>query len=255
MNDFNRTTGYAWITGGGTGLGRSLALLMADEGWQVCISGRRREPLEETRDQAAGSPGVIKPVVCDVTNPQAVKEAVNTVEAAGALDLCVLNAGTYAPFKVKNFSIEPFRNTMEINYMGTIHCLDAILPPLRERGRGHIVITGSVAGYRGLPLAAPYGATKAALINLAESLKFDLNGMGINVSVVNPGFVKTPLTARNRFSMPFLMEVDDAARLMWYGIKAKRFEIAFPWQLVWSLKLLRALPYPLYFPLARKGTR
>lgn len=254
MNNATRTPGHAWITGGGTGLGRDLAVLMAREGWHITISGRRQKPLDETCKLAEGAPGQVDSVVCDVTDHAAVLTAVKTVEAKAPLDLCVLNAGTYAPFKVTDFSPEPFRDTMEINYMGVINCLDAILPGLRERGRGHIVITASVAGYRGLPLAAPYGATKAALINLAESLKFDLDAMGIGVSVVNPGFVKTPLTAQNRFPMPFLMESGDAAQIMWSGIKDGRFEITFPKRLSWSLKLLRMLPYALYFPLARKGT-
>jgi NAD(P)-dependent dehydrogenase (short-subunit alcohol dehydrogenase family) len=172
----------------------------------------------------------------------------------GPLDVAVLNAGTYAPEREKNFSVDLFREVMEVNYMGVIHGIDAVLPGFSQRKSGRIVIVSSVAGYRGLPLAGAYGSSKAALINLAESLKLDFAPKGICVSLVNPGFVKTPLTDQNKFPMPFIMEVEDAAKKMYAGIMSGSFETTFPRALAIPLKIMRCLPYALYFPFAKKGT-
>lgn len=242
----------AWITGGGTGIGRALALRLVRAGWQVVVSGRRLTPLEET---AAMAPGSLHAWPLDVTDTGAVRQAVQHIEARhGPIELAVLNAGMYEAIKRDNFRAETFAAHMQVNYLGAVNAIDALLPGLRARRRGHIVLVASVAGYRGLPLAAAYGPTKAALINLAESLRFLLKRDGIVISVCNPGFVETPLTAQNRFPMPFLMTPGDAAEALHRGITKGRFEIAFPGRFVFILKFFRLLPYSLYFPLMRRFT-
>jgi NAD(P)-dependent dehydrogenase (short-subunit alcohol dehydrogenase family) len=248
----------AWITGGGTGIGRALALLMARRGWRVVISGRRLEPLQETVAAADPAwPGRLYPLACDVTDLAALRAAWPAIErlVGGEVDLAVLNAGTYAPVKVEQFDPAVFAEHMQVNYQGVVNGLSLALPPMLTRGRGQVALVASVAGFRGLPRAAAYGPTKAALINLAESLRFDLEPRGITVSLVNPGFVRTPLTAGNRFDMPGLLEPEDAAERLYRGLAAGEFHISFPRRLSWWLRLTRLLPYPLYFWLMRLFTR
>jgi NAD(P)-dependent dehydrogenase (short-subunit alcohol dehydrogenase family) len=246
------TRGLAWITGGGTGIGRALALALAADGWQVVVSGRRPEPLQET---AAQAPGAVHAWPLDVTDLAAVRRAVPDIEAKhGPITLAVLNAGMYQAVKLDSFKAELMAEHMRVNYQGVVNGMDALLPAMRKRRSGHMVLVASVAGYRGLPLASAYGPTKAALINLAESLKYMFEKEGLTISVCNPGFVETPLTEGNRFTMPFLMKVDDAAAALQRGIYARKFEIAFPTRFVLILKFLRALPYWAYFPLVRRMT-
>jgi NAD(P)-dependent dehydrogenase (short-subunit alcohol dehydrogenase family) len=244
--------GLAWITGGGTGIGRALASRLAGHGWKVVVSGRRREPLEEA---AAEHPGAIFPWPLDVTDLVAVRRAVTDIESAhGPIALAVLNAGMYQAVKLDSFKAETLAEHMRVNYQGVVNGMDALLPPMRERRAGHMVLVASVAGYRGLPLASAYGPTKAALINLAESLKYLFEKEGLVISVCNPGFVETPLTEGNKFTMPFLMRVEDAAAALEHGIEKQKFEIAFPTRFVLILKFLRAMPYWAYFPLIRRMT-
>ncbi|HEY3645806.1 MAG TPA: SDR family NAD(P)-dependent oxidoreductase [Gammaproteobacteria bacterium] len=247
-----QTHGLAWITGGGTGIGRALALRLAADGWQVVVSGRRPEPLQET---AAQAPGGIHPWPLDVTDLAAVRHAVTDIEAKhGPIALAVLNAGMYQAVKLDSFKAEVMAEHMRVNYQGVVNGMDALLPAMRQRRSGHMVLVASVAGYRGLPLASGYGPTKAALINLAESLKYMFEKAGLTLSVCNPGFVETPLTEGNRFPMPFLMKVDDAAAALQRGIYKRKFEIAFPTRFVLILKFMRALPYWAYFPLIKRMT-
>lgn len=247
-----QTPGLAWITGGGTGIGRALALRLAADGWQVVVSGRRPEPLLETASQL---PGAIHPWPLDVTDLPAVRRAVTDIEARhGPIALAVLNAGMYQAVKLDSFKAELMAEHMKVNYLGVVNGMDALLPAMRRRRAGHMVLVASVAGYRGLPLASGYGPTKAALINLAESLKYMFQKEGLCISVCNPGFVETPLTDGNRFPMPFLMRAEDAAAALQRGIYQRKFEIAFPTRFVLILKVMRALPYWLYFPLIRRMT-
>lgn len=242
----------AWITGGGTGIGRALALSLAADGWQVVVSGRREAPLAAT---AAAGDGRVHAWPLDVADLSAVRAAVPAIEARhGPIALAVLNAGMYAGVKLDGFKAETFAEHMRVNYQGVVNCMDPLIPLMRSRGRGHLVLVASVAGYRGLPLASAYGPTKAALINLAESLKYMLERAGIRISVCNPGFVDTPLTENNKFPMPFLMEVNDAALALKRGIYQGSFEIAFPTRFVLLLKFFRCLPYAIYFPLIRRFT-
>ncbi|HET7395238.1 MAG TPA: SDR family NAD(P)-dependent oxidoreductase [Gammaproteobacteria bacterium] len=240
----------AWITGGGTGIGRALALRLAAAGWTVAISGRRSGPLAET---ASSNPDRLRPYPLDVADLQAMRNTAARIEAElGPLTLVVLNAGIGQFLKLSEFNAEISAKHMQVNYLGVVNGLDAILPGFRQRHAGHIVVVASVAGYRGVPRAAAYGPTKAALINLVEALRFELERAGIRISVCNPGFIDTPMTADNNFPMPFLMRLDDAADRLYRGILKQKFEITFPRRLVMPLKLLRCLPYPLYFWLMRK---
>jgi NAD(P)-dependent dehydrogenase (short-subunit alcohol dehydrogenase family) len=248
-----QTRGLAWITGGGTGIGRALALRLAADGWQVVVSGRRTEPLTET---AGHAPDAIHAWPLDVTDLPAVRRAVTEIEAKLGLPitLAVLNAGMYQAMKLDSFKAEVMAEHMRVNYQGVVNGMDALLPAMRKRKAGHMVLVASVAGYRGLPLASAYGPTKAALINLAESLKYMFEKEGLTISVCNPGFVETPLTEGNKFPMPFLMKVDDAAAALQRGIYKHKFEIAFPTRFVLILKFFRCMPYWLYFPLIRRMT-
>lgn len=247
-----------WITGAGKGIGKSVALHYAAQGWTVAISARTDSDLaavaEEAKQQSL-SGGIVGYAV-DVTDHDAIKQTFKTIEAEhGQIDQIIFNAGTHAPTPPTEFSVAPFRKLMEVNYMGSINGLDAILPSLIDRKSGHVAIVASVAGYSGLPNAAAYGATKAALINMCESLKTQLDGLGVTISVINPGFVRTPLTDQNDFPMPFLMEPEDAASAIFSGMDKRKFEIAFPTPFVLILKFLRLLPYWLYFPLVKKMTK
>lgn len=252
MDQLFTKPGTAWITGGGSGIGRALALRLARAGWQVVVSGRRPEPLQETAQAAAGLAGVIHVCPLDVTDAAACQAAVAHIqEDRGPLALAVLNAGMHASMKKGTFDpAVPARN-MQVNYLGVVNGLAAVLPDMKARRRGRVCIVASVAGYRGLPDVSGYGPSKAALINLAESLYLDLEPHGIGVTLVNPGFVATPMTERNRFPMPALTTVEIAAERIWQGLRQGRFEITFPRRLTWTLKLVRCLPYKLYFVLGR----
>ena len=243
-----------WITGASSGIGREVALQMARKGWRVVGSARRQEELDELA--AEGPAGRITGVSVDVTDLEATKAAVAKIEAeVGPIDRAILAAGTHIPTSADDFKPEDFRKLVEVNLMGTIHSTAAVLPGFKSRRAGHLVVVASVAGYGGLPTAAGYGATKAALINFTESMKFDLDEIGVKTQLVCPGFVKTPLTDKNPFPMPFLMEVEDAAEAMIKGMDGGGFEITFPKRFTTMVKTVSRLPYAAYFALVRKGTQ
>lgn len=245
-----------WITGGGDGIGRALALRLCDDGATVAISGRRDSPLADVVAEAAGRPGTIVAFPLDVTDRAAVAKAAGDIEEqVGPLDLVVFNAGTHQAMGASDFSADVFEKLIRVNLMGVVHGIETMLPRFRTRGNGHIAVVSSVAGYRGLPYAAAYGATKAALINMCESLKPEMDAAGITLTVVNPGFVRTPLTDKNDFPMPFLMEPEDAADRIAKGLARGKFEISFPRRFIWWLKLGQCLPNALYFWLTRRLLR
>lgn len=244
--------GVAWVTGASAGIGRALAEELARRGWAVAISARRATELDA---MAAANPKFIA-APCDISDAASVEAALAAIEARGRpVALSVLNAGTYLPTEIDAFDLAQWRTQIEVNLNGTASCLAALLPRLLARGSGQVAFVASVAGYRGLPRAGAYGATKAALINLAESLRLELAPRGICVSLVNPGFIRTPLTDKNDFPMPFLMEVAPAARRMADGLASGRFETTFPKRFTWLLKALRVLPYALYFRLTAGTVR
>ena len=243
--------GCVWITGASTGLGRAIALRFAAAGHRVAASARNADQLESL---AAEAEGTVSAHPLDVTDRTATAAAIDEIERNhGRIAIAILNAGTHLPMPAENYSAETVAKLLDVNVMGVAHGLDALLPRMIERRAGTIGVVSSVAGYRGLPTAAAYGASKAALINMCESLKLELDRHGVRLVLINPGFIDTPLTAKNPFPMPFLMPADKAAERVYRGLTDGRgFEITFPRRFTWMLKLLRMLPYGLYFAATRK---
>jgi len=237
----------AWITGASTGIGAAVALQMAEQGMKVAASARHLPSLPQ-------HPNIFH-FPLDVTDNAAIAVCVENIEnQLGSIDLGLFAAGAYRAFNPEDFDMATFRRINEVNYLGPIQCLNALLPRFKVRKAGRVAFVASVAGYQGLPKAAYYGPTKAALINLAEALWMELRPFGIDVSVVNPGFVETPMTAGNDFPMPFLMNPEKAAALTIKGLKAGRFEIAYPLPFVLILKLLQKLPVGLKLRLLQRMT-
>lgn len=242
----NSPPGIAWITGASSGIGRALALQLARDGARIAASARSAARLATLVSD--GPRGRMAAYPLDVTDAAGVEACVQAIEAAlGPIDLAVLNAGTHRPMAAADFSADAARDLMTVNYMGVVHGLASLLPRFLARGGGHIAVVASAAGYLGLPTAAAYGPTKAALINLCEALYRDCRAHNIKLQLINPGFVRTPLTDRNAFRMPFLMDAGRAAERIRRGLASDRFEIAFPRRLIWLLKLARLLPYSAYF--------
>jgi NAD(P)-dependent dehydrogenase (short-subunit alcohol dehydrogenase family) len=230
-----RQWNVAWVTGASSGIGAEIALQLAAAGTRVGASSRN---LPST----PAHPNIVH-FPADVQDARAVERAVAEVEEKlGPIDLAVLAAGAYEPFDAASLDSRIFDRINAVNYLGVVRALGALLPKMMGRKSGQVAIVASVAGYTGLPKSAYYGPTKAALINLAESLWLEMRPHDVRVSVVNPGFVKTPMTARNKFRMPFLMDPPKAARLTLDGLRKGRFEVAYPWPFVMLLKSLQFLP-------------
>jgi NAD(P)-dependent dehydrogenase (short-subunit alcohol dehydrogenase family) len=230
-----------WITGASSGIGAALASELTSRGSRVAISARRTDRLDEV------SKGSMLVVPLDVTDHEAVLAAAGRVrDELGDIDIAVLNAGAWTQTKVRSWDADAFRRQVEVNLLGASSCLAAVLPRMLERGAGRIVIVTSVAGYRGIPGAEAYGSTKAALLNLAESLRADLAPSGVVVQWVSPGFVRTELTGTNTFTMPFMVEADAAARTIADGLLSSRPEIAFPLPMAAAMKLLQLVPHRLW---------
>jgi len=242
-----------WIVGASSGIGAALARELAARGARMALSARNEEAL---RNLAAGLLGSgHRPLPFDVTDAEAATEAARTLAAEwDGIDAVILGAAAYAPMRAFALDAEAGRQSLRVNVEGVFNCLTAVVPMLLDAGRGQIAVIASIAGYRGLPQAIVYGATKAALINMTETLRLDLADRGIKVQLVNPGFVRTPLTAKNDFKMPAIVEPEQAARCIADGLESSRFEIHFPMRFTLVLKFLRLLPYRLYFPLIRRIT-
>lgn len=241
-----------WIIGASTGIGAALAENLAERGAFLALSARRVERLEALSHRLTGSVAI----PLDVAEPHSILPALlRLLDLWGGIDVVVLNAGTYAPLRAWDLAVEAARTTFEINLMGVINGTAAVLPQLLQQGHGALVIVGSVAGYRGLPKALAYGASKAAVINFAEALYLDVAPRGVGVFLVNPGFVETPLTAQNSFRMPALISAREAATHIVAGLARGRFEIHFPKRFTLLLKLLRLLPEALYVRAVRGAVR
>lgn len=248
--------GVVWITGASAGIGRAVALKLAEKGYDVIASARSEDKLEALADESGPMLGSIKPFPCDVTDRDGMAEAVGQIEAEhGPISLAIFNAGNYWTTRGEALDIDAFEKTLGINFFGVLNGLVPAVERMKAHGKGQIVIVGSVSGYSGLPAAAAYGASKAAINNLAESLKFDFDRLNIRVQMVNPGFIDTPLTEKNRFEMPALMPVDKAAAAMVAGMENGGFEITFPRRFTWILKLLGLMPHPVYFFVMKRVTR
>ncbi len=243
----------AWVTGASKGIGRAVALELAAEGWLVAASARDVAALEALAADAQDLAGAVRAYPLDVTSETAARDTVAQIERDhGALDLAILNAGTHEPVDGSAFAVATLRRLVDINLMGTAYCLAPVIERFVDRRAGRIGVVASLAGYRGLPTSSAYGATKAALINMCEALRVELDRQGVVLSVITPGFVRTPLTDQNPFPMPFLMEPEAAARRIVRGLAGRRFEITFPWQFAAIMKTLRLLPYPLYFAVTQR---
>ncbi len=244
----------AWITGAGKGIGRALAKRLAQDGWTVAVSARTEDDLRSLEAECAN--GTVHSFPLDVTDAATTTKVVKDIEAKlGQINLVILNAGTHLEVSASQFSRESFQKLIDINLMGTVNGLSEIIPRFMERRAGHIAVVASVAGYRGLPTSAAYGATKAALINMCEALKPELDANDVKLQLINPGFVKTPLTDKNEFPMPFLMSLDDAVERIIAGLKSNAFEIRFPRRLAWILTAFKLMPDALYFAITRRMTR
>lgn len=253
MEDITRSKKIAWVSGASSGIGRAVALRLATEGWTVAVTARRREALETLE---AEHPGRIHAFPADVTQKAEVSALPAQIQAMlGPIDLSIFSAGSYRRDSATAFKADDLREMVDLNIMGTAYSLEAILPAMLARGRGQIGVVASVAGYNGLPGGAFYGATKAALNNLCEGLKPELETKGVDLRIINPGFVKTPLTDKNDFPMPFLISVEEAAEAIVEGLKGRRYEIIFPWKMALAIKILHALPQSLRFAITRRMLR
>lgn len=243
--------GCAWITGASSGIGAALALELASRGWTVAISARRQSEL----DEIANTNERIHAFVCDVTDRAAMSKTTAAIEKAhGPIALAVLNAGIYLPTALPEFEADLFDRSFEVNLGGTVNGLNALVPHMVARGEGHISFVASVTGYGGLGTSAAYGATKAALLNMAESLAMDLKANGVHVSSIAPGFVRTPATDSNKFPMPFIIEAEDAAKRIADGLAKNKTHIAFPKRFTFLLRLINLLPRSAYVRLVGKVT-
>ncbi|QPC87260.1 SDR family NAD(P)-dependent oxidoreductase [Mesorhizobium sp. NBSH29] len=242
--------GTAWVTGAGTGIGRAVALKLARTGWRVAASARTKADLDALSAEAGGN---IVPVPLDVRDAEAVDTGFAEMEKTlGSVDLVVLCAGIYRRDTARTLDPKEFEATVTTNLVGTANCLAAVMPAMMARKAGRIGVVGSVVGYVGLPGASAYGATKAALINLCQSLYPELMANGVQLSLISPGFVETPLTDKNDFPMPFMISAEEAANHIVKGLGSARFDIAFPWKMVVAMRLLAALPSRLLFAVTNR---
>lgn len=239
-----------WLVGASSGIGEATASALHALGAQVLVSARSKVALERfvlNHPAAQAWP-------LDVTDAAAVNATARDILAQGPLDLVVYCAGHYREMRATEMDMADLKRHMDINYLGALHVLDGVVPAMSARGRGHISLISSVAGFRGLPKSLAYGPTKAALTNLAENLYLDLQPLGLGVSVVHPGFVQTPLTAQNDFTMPALITPPQAAQAMIADWGRGVFEVHYPKRFTRWMKLMRLLPYRIYFPAVRRAT-
>ena len=239
-----------WLIGSSTGIGLATAKALHAAGARVVVSARNATLLQEFVDAHPGA----QAVVLDATDTAAMTAAAEYVQTHQGLDVVMYCAGYYQAMRATDYSLDEMLRHQNINYNGALRMLDVVLPTLLAQKKGHLSFISSVAGFRGLPQSLAYGPTKAALINLAEALYYDLSTQGIGVSLINPGFVETPLVAANEFPMPAIISPDQAAREILKGWGAGLFHIHFPKRFTRVLLLLRLLPYRAYFALVRRGT-
>ena len=248
-----------WITGASSGIGLATAKKFLNENYKVVISSRNIKKLEKAKQKLLSNSKnkEIYFYPCDISKREEVKKTVSkiTIEI-GYINLGILNAAAYSPNKSQIFSIENYEYLIDVNLKGTLYCIESLIEKMNNKNNKHIAIIASPVGYRGLPTAGAYGLTKAGLINLAESLYFDLKKNKIKISLINPGFIESEATKLNSFRMPFLKTAEFAANKIFKGLTtSNKFEIFFPWFFIIILKFLRILPYKLYFFIIKKFTK
>ncbi|PYE84924.1 SDR family NAD(P)-dependent oxidoreductase [Pseudoroseicyclus aestuarii] len=234
-----------WIVGASEGLGRALAKRISGAGAHVILSARTRDRLDDLAAELRG-PSEIRPV--DVADRAAVEEV---ARGLGEIDGMVFLAGLYWPMAATDWDAAQAEQMADVNFTGALRTVGAVLPGMLRRGSGHIALTGSIAGYRGLPGAIGYGASKAAVMSLAESLHYDLRRTPVEVQLVNPGFVRTRLTDKNDFAMPGIMDAEEAAQLYFEHLNAGGFQRSFPLAMATALRATRLLPEALYHRIFR----
>ncbi len=242
-----------WITGASSGIGKALAIKFSKEGWKVAISARREKLLEEI----SKSQNNIDYFPLDVTDSEKCKMVFNEIKKKlGDINISIFCTGIHDPKSEKKLNLERVRKIMEVNFFGTVNSINAVYDYYKEKKSGQISIVSSVAGYRGLPAAGAYCASKSALSSFAESLYFDLKRFNVRVSLVSPGFIKTPMTDQNDFPMPMIKSPEFAAEQMFKGLtKSKSFEIHFPKSFTSLMKILKVIPNGLYFKIVEKGMK
>ena len=242
-----------WITGGSTGIGKALAVKFANNGWNVAISARRNKLLQEISNSYENIHGF----PLDVTNKSECKEVFEKIKNKFQnIDICFFSTGTWNPKKERDIDVEQIEDVFKVNFFGTLNSIKAVEEYFKNKKDGTISIVSSIAGYRGLPNSTGYGPSKSALNNLAESLYFDFKRSNVRVCLVSPGFIKTPMTDKNDFKMPFLKTSEYAAEKIYDGLINKNvFEIHFPKTLTIILKILSFLPSKIYFSLVSKMTK
>ena len=242
-----------WITGASSGIGKSLAIKFAEKGWTVAASARREGLLQDLNKINQN----IYSFPLDVTEIENCKLVANKIiQKFGGIDICVFGTGMHDPKSEKRFNLNKIREIMEVNYFGTMNSINSIYEYFSEKKNGQISIISSVAGYRGLPAAGAYCASKAALTSYAESLNFDMQMKNVKVTLISPGFIKTPMTDQNDFPMPMIKSPEFAANEIFKGLTEKKsFEIHFPKAFTYFLKFLQILPSSIYFKLVSKGMK
>ena len=242
-----------WITGASSGIGKALAIKFAENGWIVAASARRENLLKELQNINQN----IYPYPLDVTDIEKCKlTAKSIIDNLNSIDICVFGTGMHDPKSEKQFNLNKIREIMEVNYFGTMNSINSIYDYFSEKKNGQISIISSVAGYRGLPAAGAYCASKAALTSFTESLNFEMKMKNVRVSLISPGFIKTPMTDQNDFPMPMIKSPEFAANEIYKGLtKKKGFEIHFPKAFTLIMKFLQILPNGLYFKLVSKGMK
>ena len=242
-----------WITGASSGIGKALSLKFANEGWIVAASARRENLLEELKELNKN----IHPFPLDVTNSNQCKAIFeNITKKFNDIEISVFCTGMHDPKSEKEFNLDKIKEIMEVNYFGTMNSINSVYKYYSEKKSGQISIVSSVAGYRGLPAAGAYCASKSALTSFAESLHFEMKRKNIRISLVSPGFIKTPMTDKNEFPMPMIKSPEFAAEQIYNGlIKSNSFEIHFPKLFTYIMKFLKILPNSIYFKLVEKGMK
>lgn len=244
--------GLCWVTGASSGIGEKLVERLVRQGWRVAVTARSEDKLKALE---AAHPGQVFAAPADISDTDAVKQAVARIEAEhGPIARAILNAGIYLSIDAANPRFEDYAKTFAVNLNGTAACLCAITPLMVERGAGQIAIVSSATAFGGMPTASAYGASKAALVNMAECYRIELHRYGVLVQAITPGFVETPAQDDNEFPKPFMVSADTAARRIVSGLKSKRFEVTFPRRFTWMLKAIYALPRDWHINLVRKQT-
>jgi NAD(P)-dependent dehydrogenase (short-subunit alcohol dehydrogenase family) len=237
-----------FLTGASSGIGEALAIDLSKQGAILGLLARREELLRDLTDKCKATDAQARYFACDITDEIAVRNAAETLRAEfGKIDVLIANAGIGGASKLaENLTSADFRRVIETNLIGAVNSVSAVLPQMIERGSGHLVAVSSLAGFRGLPKSAAYSASKAGMTAYFESVRLDVQNRGVAVTIIQPGFIKTPLTSGRANKMPFLMELDDAIPLFLRAVEKKKKFAAFPWQLATIVRAGQIFPAWLY---------